>query len=401
MAKGVTIPNAERVKEVTGKELIPVSDGTTVPRCMSAEDIAALAASKEAVKAISDAIALILGDAETEGSIANMIKAAVDGLGSAAFTDSEDYATSEQGKLADNAVQAPEGGAAVGHVPVFGSEDGKSVTDSGYTIAASVPKNAVFTDTDTTYSFVSGEDGSFTVTASNGTEGVKVSVGKPDSAGTADKVANVLTLQLGDTEGGSKLTYDGSEGVSVEVTTENIGAEVHSHSADEVTAMKGYALPKETEAIAATDTLNVAVGKLERSMLTIGAMVADLSTDLGKIEETLTGIDGRISKLDTSLSALTGRVTALESKVSAIEDELTVVIRFGGDFSPSVQPYKKHTLVRLNGRWYVSIRDTMDAPLPLLADGVTKKKLRYTDGRFIVLSDNMSADWMLISDVLS
>lgn len=44
-------------------------------------------------------------------------------------------------------------------------------------------------DTDTTYTFVSGEDGSFSVTPSGSTTAQKVLIGKPSTAGTADAVA--------------------------------------------------------------------------------------------------------------------------------------------------------------------------------------------------------------------
>lgn len=44
-------------------------------------------------------------------------------------------------------------------------------------------------DTDTTYTFVSGEDGSFSVTPSGSATAQKVLIGKPSTAGTADAVA--------------------------------------------------------------------------------------------------------------------------------------------------------------------------------------------------------------------
>lgn len=65
-------------------------------------------------------------------------------------------------------------------------------------------------DTDTTYSFSSGT-GSFTVTPSRGSAQT-VSVGKPSTAGTADKVANTLTFT-----GYQSKSYNGSAAVSVAI----------------------------------------------------------------------------------------------------------------------------------------------------------------------------------------
>lgn len=70
---------------------------------------------------------------------------------------------------------------------------------------------AVPTNTNTTYTFANGTTGNFTVTPSGGTAQT-VSVGKPATAGTADKVGHALTLTVagGSAEGTSKYTFDGS-----------------------------------------------------------------------------------------------------------------------------------------------------------------------------------------------
>lgn len=65
-------------------------------------------------------------------------------------------------------------------------------------------------DTNTTYSFSSGT-GSFTVTSSGGSAQT-VSIGKPSTAGTADKVANTLTFT-----GYQSKSYNGSAAVSVAI----------------------------------------------------------------------------------------------------------------------------------------------------------------------------------------
>lgn len=80
-----------------------------------------------------------------------------------------------------------------------------AVTKSDIT-ALGIPSS----DTDTTYSFSSGT-GSFTVTPSGGSART-VSIGKPSTAGTADKVANTLTFT-----GYQSKSYNGSAAVSVAI----------------------------------------------------------------------------------------------------------------------------------------------------------------------------------------
>lgn len=80
-----------------------------------------------------------------------------------------------------------------------------AVTKSDIT-ALGIPSS----DTNTTYSFSSGTGG-FTVTPSGGTKQT-VSIGKPATAGTADKVANTLTFT-----GYQSKSYNGSAAVSVAI----------------------------------------------------------------------------------------------------------------------------------------------------------------------------------------
>ena len=80
-----------------------------------------------------------------------------------------------------------------------------AVTKSDIT-ALGIPSS----DTDTTYSFSSG-NGSFTVISSGGYSRT-ISIGKPSTAGTADKVANTLTFT-----GYQSKSYNGSAAVSVAI----------------------------------------------------------------------------------------------------------------------------------------------------------------------------------------
>lgn len=84
------------------------------------------------------------------------------------------------------------------------------------------------TDTNTTYVFANGTDGSFTVTPRNG-ESQKVLIGKPATAGTADNATQVknsliVTLNSGSNEGTTKFTFNGSAQKTVNITPGIIGA---------------------------------------------------------------------------------------------------------------------------------------------------------------------------------
>lgn len=84
------------------------------------------------------------------------------------------------------------------------------------------------TDTNTTYVFANGTDGSFTVTPRNG-EPQKVLIGKPATAGTADNATQVknsliVTLNSGSNEGTTKFTFNGSAQETVNITPGSIGA---------------------------------------------------------------------------------------------------------------------------------------------------------------------------------
>lgn len=193
-----------------------------------------------------------------------------------------------------------------GHIAIFDGATGKVIEDSGFTIATSVPANAVFTDTtynvftsaadglvpasdgtgetgmflkgdgtwaapaNTEYTFADGTDGSFSVTPTGGTAQT-VSIGKPATAGTADKVAHSLTITVGDGGTGQGATgstteFDGDTAdASISITPTTVGAanKVHTHTSDEVTIGAGYSKPQTVTAITTSDTVQAAIGKLE------------------------------------------------------------------------------------------------------------------------------------------
>ena len=126
---------------------------------------------------------------------------------------------------------------------------------------------------DTKYTFASGTTGNFTVTPSSGTAQT-ISIGKPATAGTADnatnathaaaaaKVDNALSVQL---NGGAATVFDGSAAKSVNITPTAIGAAAatHNQASNTINAMTGYTKATSVSAIAASDSLNSAIGKLE------------------------------------------------------------------------------------------------------------------------------------------
>ena len=83
------------------------------------------------------------------------------------------------------------------------------------------------TDTNTTYTFANGADGSFTVTPSTGGGAQKVTIGKPATAGTADKVGHGLTVSL---NGTAQTKFDGSADVAFNITAASVGAAAASHT---------------------------------------------------------------------------------------------------------------------------------------------------------------------------
>lgn len=111
-------------------------------------------------------------------------------------------------------------------------------------------------NTNTTYTFVGG-NGSFDVTPSGGSKQT-VSIGKPATAGAADTAAKWATARTITVSGGvtGSVSLDGSANVTLATTLANLAS-------NKVTAMTGYTKPSDTGAIAAGDSLNAAIGKLE------------------------------------------------------------------------------------------------------------------------------------------
>lgn len=98
-------------------------------------------------------------------------------------------------------------------------------------------------DENTTYTFTSGTTGNFTVTPSGGSAQT-VSIGKPSTAGTADKVAKKLTVSISSSNmiSTTAKTFDGSTAVSIgfgAAAAKNVSTTVEN-SANLVTAAAVY-----------------------------------------------------------------------------------------------------------------------------------------------------------------
>lgn len=126
-----------------------------------------------------------------------------------------------------------------------------AITALSYTIAKSVPSNAVFTDT--TYS---GSDG---ITLSGTTFKHSNSV----TSGTAGQ----STASSGSTLQVPYVTYDANGHITAKGThthtVTGFAASSHNQASSSINAMTGYAKASASAAISTTDSLNTAIGKLE------------------------------------------------------------------------------------------------------------------------------------------
>ena len=89
---------------------------------------------------------------------------------------------------------------------------------------------------DTTYTFANGTSGTFTVTPSNGSAQT-VSIGKPATAVTADKVAHSMTISL---NGTAQTAFTGAADVAFNITAANVGADPAGSANTALTQAKSY-----------------------------------------------------------------------------------------------------------------------------------------------------------------
>lgn len=79
-----------------------------------------------------------------------------------------------------------------------------------------------------------------------------------EAAVSANKLTNYVQIALSGMVSGS-VDFNGSEDVYIETSINNVSSNL-------VTSMKGYSMPESYSSIYPTDSLNVAIGKLERSI---------------------------------------------------------------------------------------------------------------------------------------
>ena len=179
-------------------------------------------------------------------------------------------------------------------------------TATTHTLGASVPSGAKFTDT--TYdlavstnsangnvklNLITGGSGSgtdsVTIKGSGATTVTTDANGVVNISSTDTNTYNDTTYSFatGDSNGQIKVTP--SSGNAYNVSVKGLGSAAwsastafatanHDQASNSITAMTGYSKPSTTSAIATTDTLNTAIGKLEKALDTKGTSSLTLGT---------------------------------------------------------------------------------------------------------------------------
>lgn len=183
-------------------------------------------------------------------------------------------------------------------------------------------------NTDTTYTFTNGSDGSFQVQASNG-EPQTVTIGKPATAGIADKVANKLTI--------NGTEYDGSAAQTITIPTEYelndlTDVDVTTPAANQAiiydgTSWKNRALTKSDVGLGNVDN----TADANKNVATAGKLTTPVTIGLsGAATGTATSFDGSQN--------ITIPVTALNAAnlSGAIPEGVTAVTADVGDNSTAI-----------------------------------------------------------------
>lgn len=108
------------------------------------------------------------------------------------------------------------------------------------------------------------------------------------------------SLAIGTTQG---TAYDGKAGadLATKVNTLQSSIGAHTHTADKITAMTGYTKAQEAAPVAAADTLNTAMGKLEKSL--DGKAAASHTHSMGQITDLQTTLAAKASTAVATASA--------------------------------------------------------------------------------------------------
>lgn len=103
---------------------------------------------------------------------------------------------------------------------------------------------------------------------------------------TSMKNPTALTIKISGVE---KAVYDGAAAKELNITADSLGAAKtsHTHTAADINALTGYAKASSAAALSDTDTLLVAMGKLEKQ-------VEDVNSQIGDIASLLDSINGEV-----------------------------------------------------------------------------------------------------------
>ena len=207
--------------------------------------------------------------------------------------------------------------------------------------------NSSYTDTNTTYTFASGTNGSFSVTPKGGSKQT-VSIGKPAEAGTADEVINPLTITVnsGTEEGTDKYTFTGADsktlnitaGSNVTLTPSAGGLQISSSYTNTDTKAKvttgattksylvgvnssGYTSGNATDKLI-TDTgvyLDTTAGKLTATTLNATTLSGNLK---GTIDSTTTATTPSVGDKSTKVATTAFVDTAISSALGELADAM-------------------------------------------------------------------------------
>lgn len=242
--------------------------------------------------------------------------------------------TTAAGTLADGAVVLGAGGKGVATLTNGTEGQVLKVGTDGIEWADEVQ------NTDTTYTFANGSAGNFTVTPSNGSPQT-VTIGKPATAGTADKVAHTLTINGQTFNGAADVTITTPDtdtkytlGSSVAANTATIS--LTSSGDDDSSVSIKPATAGEVTIAEDTGVITIGIGAIAQSKVT------GLDTALaGKLSSTATvAITGGATASATAFSnnAVSLNVTSLNaaSLTGAIPASVTAVTASAGDNSTAI-----------------------------------------------------------------
>ena len=165
--------------------------------------------------------------------IGDMIICVMDGV-----SDTDSHWSVIQSNI-DGAVTGPAASIA-DHVATFNGSSGKVIKDSGYTIAKSVPADAMFTDTNTTYTLTQDEDDEFTLifTPSTG-EATQISI--PDtSVSDLSEVTGTLNIAHGGTGATTASAARTALGLGAAAVKGTVSSITTSNDLPTSTAVKNY-----------------------------------------------------------------------------------------------------------------------------------------------------------------